>query len=159
MEQRTSSLGASDALYDVLLANRPPEELLERFTAVSVWATRAQTSLTRRGSGPPQLDALLESLCSVGARLLEVHREPTGWDDRPTYEVRVEGEVGEPLLRWLNWSHRVVPGQTHVRIVASADELHHFLQACTASGAGIQRVHRLSRDRADVPGARRRPGD
>ncbi|MCW2770103.1 MAG: hypothetical protein JWR27_1536 [Aeromicrobium sp.] len=157
MEQRTSSTGAPEAMYEVLLARRPSTDLLTRFAPLSVRATGVHTVLTRRGSGAPQLEVLLDSLRSVGARLLEVHRELAGSGDEQTYEVRVEGEVGEPLLRWLDWAHRVVPGQTRVRIAASTDDLHRFLQACTAHHMGIQHVHRLSRGRADAPGARRRP--
>lgn len=80
-----------------------------------------------------------------------------------TLEVHVEGELGEPLLRYLSWSHYYVPEQTVVRVIAAPDELHSLLAACTNDGLGIERVRRIdpvpSRDRARDPGGRRPHGD
>ena len=110
---------------------------------MSVQATRTQTSLRRRASEPGQLDTLLEKLCSLGLPLLDVHRFHGPEGAGPTYEVRVDGRVGEPLLQYLNWRHTVVPGRTRVRIAAASGELHQFLRACTACGASIQQVRRV----------------
>ena len=60
-----------------------------------------------------------------------------------SYEVRVEGELGEPLLRYLSWSHCVIPEQTFVRVDATPAELDHLLQACTDEGLTIEGVHRV----------------
>ena len=61
-----------------------------------------------------------------------------------TYEVRVAGELGEPLLRYLRWSHYAVPEQTLVRLAAGSADLHRFLRACTDCGASIERVRRVA---------------
>jgi hypothetical protein len=96
-----------------------------------------------------QLDQLLETLCSFGLRLLEVHRAPGADGQAAAYEVRVQGELGAPLLRYLRWPHRIVPQQTLVRIAAATDELHEFLRECHEAGAGIECVHRVD----PVPGS------
>lgn len=158
MAHQDPSPVAPEALYDVLLADRLPEDLLERFPNVAVGATGVQTILRRRLNEPSQLDALLEQLCSLGVPLAEVHRSPAARGEERTYEVRVEGEVGEPLLRHLAWPHHVVPGQTRVQIRSAQGELHQFLRACTEAGASIQRVLRLSRARADARVVRPRLG-
>lgn len=112
---------------------------------MSVQATGAQTSLRRRISGPAQLDALLEKLGSLGLPLLDIHRWPPTGGEEQTYEVRIDGRVGEPLLRHLSWTYAVVPERTRVRIAAASGDLHQFLRACTESGASIQRVRRVDR--------------
>ena len=59
------------------------------------------------------------------------------------YEVRVVGELGGPLLRYLKCTHYSVQRQTLVRLTLAADELHRFLQACADSGARLERVRRV----------------
>ncbi len=59
------------------------------------------------------------------------------------YEVRVEGELGEPLLRFLSWSHGVMPEQTCVRVNATPAELGALLRACSENGLIIERVRRI----------------
>ena len=151
MEHRTESETVPKPVYDVLLGSRPPESLRDEFPTMSIQVTGAQTALRRRLSGPSQLDALLENLCALGVRLLEVHRLPGPVSQEQTYEVRVDGEVGEPLLQHLSWSHQVVPEQTRVRFAAASNDLHQFLRACTERGASIQRVHMVD------PARRRQP--
>ena len=60
------------------------------------------------------------------------------------YEVRVEGELGQPMLRYLNWPHRVEPAHTRVRLdgVTAAD-LRAFLAACDREGLTIERIQRI----------------
>ena len=69
-----------------------------------------------------------------------------------SYEVRVEGELGEPLLRYLSWSHCVIPEQTFVRVDATPAELEHLLRACTDEGLTIEGVHRIGPTRFRPPG-------
>jgi hypothetical protein len=69
-----------------------------------------------------------------------------------SYEVRVEGELGEPLLRYLSWSHCVIPGQTFVRVEATPAELDHLLRACTEEGLTIEGVHRIGPNTGSAPG-------
>ncbi|WP_426244825.1 hypothetical protein [Nocardioides sp. LHG3406-4] len=149
--QHPAAQAVLEPLYDVLLASRPPESLRTRFPDMSVRPTGVQTSLRRRVSGPSQLDVLLEKLCSLGLPLVDVHRLPGATREEQTYEVRIEGEVGEPLLRYLAWPHHVVPGQTRVRIAAASGDLHQFLKDCTECGASIQQVRRVDPSRQVQP--------
>jgi len=60
------------------------------------------------------------------------------------YEVKVEGQLGEPLLRYLRWSHRVEPAHATVRLQGiSAADLSSFLEACGDEGVTIEKVTRL----------------
>jgi hypothetical protein len=142
-----------DGVYDVHLCRRPADSLWARYPAVAVHTTGAQTALRRRVSEPAQLDALLQRLRSVGLVLMDVRRVSSVATPTPSapdsvgrgevYEVRVNGELGKPLLRYLNWPHYVVPGQTMVRIDAASADLLRFLEACTDAGASIERVRRV----------------
>lgn len=132
-----------EPVYDVWLEGEPSESLRSRYPALPIQTMAAQTALRRRISGPAQLDALLDKLSSLGLHLLAVHRLPGSADETGTYEVRVAGEVGEPLMRYLRWPHHVVPGQTRIRVAATPNELHRFLRTCTECGASIEGVHRV----------------
>ncbi len=139
-----------ECVYDVHLRRRPPETLWVRYPAVAVHTTGSQTALRRRVTGQAQLDTLLQRLRSVGLVLMEVRRvADVATQSTETvrsgvvYDVRVDGELGEPLLRYLNWPHYTVPGQTMVRIDAAAADLHRFLEACTEAGVSIERVRRV----------------
>ena len=82
--------------------------------------------------------------------------------------MRVEGELGDKLLRYLRWSSCVVAEQKSARLEATPSELQRFLSTCAHEGVGIERVHRLhppagttrivSRDRARDRDVLRRPG-
>ena len=130
-------------MYDVLLTRAPPGPLRSRYPTMTVHPTCRQTALRGRVNEAGQLDQLLETLRSFGLRLLEVHRASGGDGPAGTYEVRVQGELGAPLLRYLRWPHRIVPQQTRVSIEASAAELHEFLRECHECGASIVCVHRV----------------
>jgi hypothetical protein len=131
-----------EALYDVHLACRPPDDLRTRFPSMTVRSMSAQTALRQRVNEPRQLDDLLEKVFSVGLVLTDVHRLPPS-SGLATYEVRVAGELGEPLLRYLRWFHYTVPEQTLVRLTAAQADLHGFLRACTDSGVRIEQVRRV----------------
>ncbi len=151
----TDSVGGEadqEVLYDVHLARRPPDYLRSRFPSMTVRSTGAQTALRERVEEPKQLDDLLEKVFSVGLVLTDVHRLPpsdrgrigTGEDiGLATYEVRIAGELGKPLLRYLRWFHYTIPEQTLVRLTAASADLNRFLRACTDSGARIERVRRV----------------
>jgi hypothetical protein len=83
-------------------------------------------------------------------------------------EVRVQGQLGEAMLRLLGWSHVTVPEQTIIRLDATPAGLQSLLRACTERGLAIERVHRMggpvaspspvpSRDPARDPDGPRRP--
>ena len=113
---------------------------------MTVRGVPTQTALRRQVSGPAQLDEILDTIGEMRIPLVDVHMLPAASGAAPTYEVRVEGEVGEPLLRHLNCSHSLVPGHARVRIAAAARELLELLRACTESGATIERVHLVTAD-------------
>lgn len=142
MEDPLESTAADEIVYDIQLRARPPASLQESFPRVRVETVPAQTALRGRVSEPGQLDDLLDKVRSVGLVLADVHRlsstRQPGRPDSETYEVRVEGELGERLLRYLRWPHYVVPEQTVVRIAAAPASLQSYLQSCT--GAGIERI-------------------
>ena len=168
------------ATYEIRLAGAPPESLRRRFPSMRIQALRAQTVLFRRSAGPRDLDRLLDQLRSLGLPLTEIHQAPArpladlaapptpgGAADR-SYEVRVEGELGDKLLRYLRWSSCVVAEQKSARLEATPTELQGFLSACSHHGVGIECVHRLhatptvgqsiSTDRAHDRDVLRRPG-
>lgn len=72
------------------------------------------------------------------------------------FEVRVEGELGEPMLRLLGWSHCTVPEQSVMRVDATPADLHRLLRACSDRGLTIERVVRISSppDRRGSPPSR-----
>jgi len=173
------------ATYEIRLAGAPPESLRRRFPSMRVQALRAQTVLFRRSAGPRDLDRLLDQLRSLGLPLTEIHQAPAVPMEDPkdrsgardaaaerSYEVRVEGELGDKLLRYLRWSSCVVADQKTARLEATPTELQGFLSACSHHGVGIECVHRLhaspatgpsvgqslSRDRARDRDVLRRPG-
>lgn len=60
------------------------------------------------------------------------------------YDVRVEGELGQPLLRYLDCPHRVEQPRTVVRLDAVTEpELSAFLSACRDVGVEVGRVRAL----------------
>lgn len=168
------------ATYEIRLASAPPESLRRRFPSMRVRAMRPQTVLFRRSAGPRDLDTLLDKLRALALPLTEIHQAPAlplvERVTRPTqegatarsYEVRVEGELGDKLLRYLRWSSCVVAEQKSARLEATPSELQRFLSTCAHEGVGIERVHRLhppagttrivSRDRARDRDVLRRPG-
>ena len=167
------------ATYEIRLAGAPPESLRRRFPSMRVRATRAQTVLFRRFARPGDLDELLENLRSLGLALTEIHQAPpvpledvAATDRTPdnpadvarSYEVRVDGELGENLLRYLGWSSCVLAEQKSARLDATPAELQRFLSTCSRDGVGIEYVHRMhetpavSTDRAHDRDVLRRPG-
>lgn len=132
--------------YDVQLTCEPGQSLRERYPHMTVRSTEAQTALRRRVASPDELSALLVEISTVGLTLTDVHRVASAADVRPeagVYEVRVLGELGGPLLRYLKCTHYPVRRQTLVRLTLAAGELHRFLQACADSGARLERVRRV----------------
>jgi len=166
------------ATYEIRLSGAPPDSMRRHFPSMRVRAMRVQTVLFRRLAGPRDLDELLEHLRSLGLAVAEIHQAPaspvaTPAVDLPgdpaeqgarSYEVRVEGELGEKILRYLGWSSCVVGEQKSARLDATPDELQRFLSTCSRHGVGIEYVHRLhpaqapSTARAHDHDVLRRPG-
>jgi hypothetical protein len=68
------------------------------------------------------------------------------------YEIRVEGELGEPFLQYLQCGHCVLPEQMMVRVDATPEEFDDLLQSCSDLGLTIESVRRVSRSPAQAPG-------
>jgi len=151
--------------YDVQLTGRPPDSMRSDYPDMTVRTMRGQTALRRAIVDPHELDALLHEVGTMGLTLTAVHRLPndqsgafeadgarTGAEvDRDastaTYEVRVAGELGRPLLRHLGCSHYAVPPLTLVRLALADRDLNRFLRACTDCGATVQQVRRVDSSR------------
>jgi hypothetical protein len=133
--------------YDVQLTCEPDQSLRKRYPHMTVRSTEAQTALRRRVQSPEELSALLVEISTVGLTLTDVHRVASAAGASSAgsgvYEVRVVGELGGPLLRYLKCTHYSVQRQTLVRLTLAAGELHRFLQACADSGARLERVRRV----------------
>ena len=127
-------------VYDVDLTSGPPEGVRMWFPTMTVRTVGTQTALRREAGGPAELDDLLDALSEMRIPLVDVHLVPATPGVPSTYEVHVDGEVGETLLRHLHWSRRVVPPHARVRVTAAGRELNELLRACTESGVGIERV-------------------
>ncbi|MDZ5623052.1 hypothetical protein SFC88_19595 [Nocardioides sp. HM23] len=135
----------AEALYDIQLAASPPESLRRQYPSMSVRATGARTALRQQVEGPEQLTSFLRDLSAVGLVLTDVHLLPPApaTTRSVTYEVRVAGALGDPLLRSLRCPHYAVPEQTLIRLTFAAADLERFLRACTNCGVGIEGVRRV----------------
>lgn len=141
------------ATYEIRLRGAPPGWLRERYDAFRVSRAPAQTALFRSVASSGELDALLGRLTSLGLPLAEVHEHKlprpgagTWVDPRQhpcSYEVRVDGRLGETFLTFLRWRHCVLPEQTTVQVEAGPDEVLRLLAACSDLGLGIERLRRV----------------
>ena len=140
------------ATYEIRLQARPPSWLRERFDTLKVGRAPAQTALFRRVESSHELDVLLARLSSLGLTLAEVHEQqlPAARDDADSqekpfsYEVRVDGRLGDTFLNFLRWRHCTVPEQTTVRVDARPHDVLQLLATCSDLGLGIERVRRVS---------------
>lgn len=160
MADPSSSEGQRGLRYEVQLTGHPPDWLRADHPDMVLRTVPAQTALRRRVDHPRDLDELLREIGTVGLTVTGVHRaavthrEPLSGSRETgaaTYEVRVVGELGRPLLRHLRCTHYSVPQLTLVRLSATVTELTRFLHACIDSGATLEQVRRLD----PAPDARR----
>ena len=144
--------------YEVDLVGAAPAALRAAFPNAVVRCT-TETVLRAEVKQGTELDILLDKLLSMGLILTELHERPTepGSEEQQhpprskgsvmttrMYDVRVEGELGEPLLRYLDCPHHVEPTRTVVRLDAvTASELDAFVRACRDVGLEIERVREL----------------
>jgi hypothetical protein len=142
------------ATYEIRLQATPPGWLRDRFDTLRTSPAPTQTALFRRVESSHELDVLLSRLASLGLTLAEVHEQRLPRDpgstsaDRHTpcsYEVRVDGRMGESFLTFLRWRHCVVPEQTSVLVEARLEDVLELLATCSELGLGIERVRRVNR--------------
>jgi hypothetical protein len=146
------------ATYEVCLRGTIPDSLC-RSTGMAVRAVRPETVLFRRVRDVRELDTLLDRLRQTGLVLAEVHAAPApkerasedpvagegGGPQRPRYcEVRVRGKLGDKLLGYLGWSHRLDAERQVARGEVSPHELDVFLSHCAAAGLAVDHVRRIA---------------
>ena len=154
------------ATYEVCLRGAVPDSL-SRSTGMAVHAARPETVLFRSVLDVRELDALLDRLRQTGLVLAEVHAAPaprehasedpgtsgdSGRPQRPRYcEVRVRGKLGDKLLGYLGWSHRVDAERQVARGEVSPHELDVFLSHCAAAGVAVDHVRRIAKGGSPEP--------
>ncbi|HWM74035.1 MAG TPA: hypothetical protein VNQ53_09855 [Nocardioides sp.] len=144
------------ATYEVSLRGPMPASVRDRSTGMAVQTVRSQTVLFRYVRDVGELDTLLDRLRSTGLVLTEIHAgaeppdakaEASGRESGAAhryYEVWVSGELGDKLLGYLGWSHRLVAERQIARGEVSPHELNAFLSRCSAAGLAVDRVRRVA---------------
>jgi hypothetical protein len=155
MARRQRDEAGDVATYEVSLHGAIPASLRSRPTGMAVQAVRPQTVLFRYVRDIGELDTLLDRVRSAGLVLTELHAAAEPPDSRSVasarahgaalryYEVWVRGELGDKLLNYLGWSHRLVAERQVARGEVTAHDLNAFLGQCSAAGLAVDRVRRV----------------
>jgi hypothetical protein len=129
-----SAPGSVDRLYELGFDGNVAAAVQSISPSAQVSTIPACTILWRRLRSADELDDLLDSLLDMGITPTEVHEASggvhrrsgqgvSGGGPRTTYcEVRVRGQLGDAVLRYLGWSSRVVE-TTVVRLRVSDEAL------------------------------------
>ena len=147
--------GQSEAVYDITLSGAPPAGLVARCPAARLYATPVTTVLSRRGVDDQQIDGLIERLRSIGITPMAVRAGSVPGNVQPeTYcEFRIEGRLGDSMVRYLQWAARLEPERTVVRLLTTRDGLQKLLEELAESQV---RIDHLIRHRATpIPGRAR----
>jgi predicted trehalose synthase len=164
MEGADHELDAGSATYEIHLQGTPSEALGARFAFTRVRRRPAQTVLMGRVASQDELADLLERVLALGLVLNEVHEvrvaskpqhpSPPEAGQRSVsraYEVRIDGQLDNTLLRFLKWRHQHLPEHAAVMLECTPEQVYAFLSDCCRLGLGIDRV-RLVKE-LDVVGA------
>jgi hypothetical protein len=156
MEGADQELDAGSATYEIHLQGTPSEALGARFSFTRVRRRPAQTVLMRRVTSQDELAALLERVLALGLVLNEVHELRLGsklQHEAPSeagqrtvsraYEVRIDGQLDNTLLRFLQWRHQHLPEQAALTLKGTPEQVYAFLSDCCRLGLGIERVRRV----------------
>jgi hypothetical protein len=133
------------ATYEVFLRGTASGSLGSRSPGPALRAAPTQTVLFRCVRDVSELDTLLDRLRSSGLVVADIHGAPPPAQKSATlryYEVRVRGELGAKLLRYLGWSHRLVTHRHVARHKVSERDLDTFLAQCAEAGLVVEQVHR-----------------
>jgi hypothetical protein len=151
--------GTGKAMYEITVQGAPSTDLTARFPSVTLLSTPVATILSRHVFDAAEIDDLMERLRSIGVTPLEVLADPGG-DARTTraremrdlvggdapaksrpggayYEFRVEGQLGESMLQYLQWPARLEEQRTVVRVLATPAEFQVILAELTGSDVQI----------------------
>ena len=134
----------SEAVYDITLRGAPPAGLVARCPAAKLYATPMTTVLSRRGVDDRQIDGLIERLRSIGITPMEVRAGSVpGVVQHETYcEFRIEGRLGDSMVRYLQWTARLEPERTVVRLLTTRDGLQKLLEELAHSQVRIDHLIR-----------------
>ena len=124
------------AVYEITLHGAPPVGLTARFPSLTLYSVPAATVLARRVVDPSEVDGLTEQLRSIGITPLEMHTS------FPHCEVRIEGLLGDSIVRYLRWAARFEPERTVIRVLTTPEQLQLILDELADSGTGIDHLIR-----------------
>lgn len=123
-------------MYEITLRGAPPASLTARFRPISLSPVPGATILSRRVTDSAEVNELIERLRSLGITPLEVHASSD------SYEFRIEGELGDSTLHYMQWAARLDQERTVMRVPATQEELRVILEELANSGIQIDHVIR-----------------
>jgi hypothetical protein len=126
------------AVYEITLRGAPPARLTTRFPAIVWHSAPTVTVLSRRIAEPADVDWLIERLRTLGITPLEVHTSSR------SCEFRLEGELSDSTLRYMQWTAHLDQERTVMRVSATAPELRAILNELAESGMRIDHLVRSS---------------
>jgi hypothetical protein len=134
----------SEAVYDITLRGAPPTGLVARCPAARLYATPVTTVLSRRGADDEQIDGLIERLRSIGITPMGVRAGsvPGNVQHESYCEFRIEGRLGDSMVRYLQWAARLEPERTVIRLLTTRDGLHKLLEELADSQVRIDHLIR-----------------
>jgi hypothetical protein len=134
----------SEAVYDITLRGAPPTGLVARCPAARLYATPVTTVLSRRGADDEQLDGLIERLRSIGITPMGVRAGsvPGNVQHESYCEFRIEGRLGDSMVRYLQWAARLEPERTVIRLLTTRDGLQKLLEELADSQVRIDHLIR-----------------
>jgi hypothetical protein len=128
--------GEGRAVYEITLHDAPPASVTARFPSLMLYSMPAVTVLSRRLVDAAEIDGLIEQLRSIGITPLEMHASA------PYCEFRIEGRLGDSIMRYLRWPARFEPERTVLRVFTTAEDLQLILDELADSGIGIDHLIR-----------------
>ena len=134
----------SDAVYDITLRGAPPAGLVARCPSARLYAMPVTTVLSRRGVDDEQIDGLIERLRSIGITPTEVRAGsvPGNVKHERYCEFRIEGRLGDSMVRYLQWAARLEPERTVIRLLTTRDGLQKLLKELADSQVRIDHLIR-----------------
>ena len=122
------------AVYEITLHGAPPAGLTARFPSMVLCVVPAATVLSRRVVDQAEIDELIERLRSIGITPLEMYASSR------YHEFRIQGRLGESIMRSMHWAARFEQERTMLRVVATHGELQLILDELADSGTEIDHL-------------------
>jgi hypothetical protein len=124
------------AVYEITLHGAPPAGLTARFPSLTLFSVPAATVLSRRVVDLAEIDGLIEQLRAIGITPIEMRVS------FPHCEVRVEGRLGDSIVRYMRWSARFEPERTVIRVLTTGEQLQLIVDELVDSGTGVDHLIR-----------------